>query len=348
MKAIIGKKVGMSQIFDENGKVIPVTVIEAGPCTVVQKKTSDKEGYEAVQLGYEDIPERKLSKPEMGHLNKAGVAPKKYLREFNLDNATELNVGDIVKADTFKEGDFVDVTGTSKGHGYQGVIKRWGAQRTPTSHGGGPVHRHAGSMGSTTAPSRIFKGKIGAGVTMHRAGTVCLFQAGSTVALNNALVAVALADAGDVHAVARGEHVSLQLVADLVLGAVVQTELLQDLLELGHAGLLLMADLGLGELALSNRLITQLNGLIAILLGGLLLHHGAGAGLDHGHRDHVASFIEDLGHADLFADDRFLHVGFSSYIGYWLGELPIGLVLLGQLDPSASICGRQRVHKVIV
>ena len=163
MKAIIGKKVGMSQIFDENGKVIPVTVIEAGPCTVVQKKTSDKEGYEAVQLGYEDIPERKLSKPEMGHLNKAGVAPKKYLREFNLDNAAELNVGDIVKADTFKEGDFVDVTGTSKGHGYQGVIKRWGAQRTPTSHGGGPVHRHAGSMGSTTDPSRIFKGKIGPG-----------------------------------------------------------------------------------------------------------------------------------------------------------------------------------------
>ena len=163
MKAIIGKKVGMSQIFDENGKVIPVTVIEAGPCTVVQKKTSDKEGYEAVQLGYEDIPERKLSKPEMGHLNKAGVAPKKYLREFNLDNAAELNVGDIVKADTFKEGDFVDVTGTSKGHGYQGVIKRWGAQRTPTSHGGGPVHRHAGSMGSTTDPSRNSLGKIGAG-----------------------------------------------------------------------------------------------------------------------------------------------------------------------------------------
>ena len=163
MKAIIGKKVGMSQIFDENGKVIPVTVIEAGPCTVVQKKTSDKEGYEAVQLGYEDIPERKLSKPEMGHLNKAGVAPKKYLREFDLENAAELNAGDIIKADTFKKGDFVDVTGTTKGHGYQGVIKRWGAQRTPMSHGGGPVHRHAGSMGSTSTPSRIRKGKIGAG-----------------------------------------------------------------------------------------------------------------------------------------------------------------------------------------
>ena len=163
MKAIIGKKVGMSQIFDENGHVIPVTVIEAGPCVVTQKKTTEKDGYEAVQLGYEDVAEKKLSKPEVGHLNKAGVSPKKYLREFDLENAAELNVGDIIKADTFKEGDFVDVTGTSKGHGYQGVIKRWGAQRTPMSHGGGPVHRHAGSMGSTTDPSRIFKGKIGAG-----------------------------------------------------------------------------------------------------------------------------------------------------------------------------------------
>ena len=163
MKAIIGKKVGMSQIFDENGHVIPVTVIEAGPCVVVQKKTSEKEGYEAVQLGFEDISERKLTKPEKGHLDKAGVAPKKYLREFDLENAAELNVGDIVKADAFQAGDFVDVTGISKGHGYQGVIKRWGAQRTPMSHGGGPVHRHAGSMGSTTDPSRIFKGKIGAG-----------------------------------------------------------------------------------------------------------------------------------------------------------------------------------------
>ena len=145
MKAIIGKKVGMSQIFDENGHVIPVTVIEAGPCVVTQKKTSEKEGYEAVQLGFEDVAERKLSKPEMGHLNKAGVSPKKHLREFNLENAAELNVGDIVKADTFKVGDFVDITGTSKGHGYAGVIKRWGAQRTPTTHGGGPVYRHAGS-----------------------------------------------------------------------------------------------------------------------------------------------------------------------------------------------------------
>lgn len=163
MKAIIGKKVGMSQIFDENGHVIPVTVIEAGPCTVVQKKTAEKEGYAAVQLGFEDIAERKLSKPEMGHLNKAGVSPKKYLREFDLENAAELNIGDVVKADTFKVGDFVDITGTSKGHGYAGVIKRHGAHRLKETHGTGPVHRHAGSMGSSTDPSRIFKGKIGAG-----------------------------------------------------------------------------------------------------------------------------------------------------------------------------------------
>ena len=163
MKAIIGKKVGMSQIFDANGQVIPVTVIEAGPCVVSQKKTAEKDGYEAIQLGYEDVPERKLSKPEQGHLQKAGVAPKKHLKEFKLDNYDELNIGDIIKADTFAEGDHVDVTGISKGKGYAGVIKRYGAGRTPTSHGGGPVHRHAGSMGPATDPSRIFKGKIGAG-----------------------------------------------------------------------------------------------------------------------------------------------------------------------------------------
>ena len=163
MKAIIGKKVGMSQIFDENGHVIPVTVIEAGPCVVTQKKTVEKEGYAAVQLGFEDVAERKLTRGELGHLKKADVAPKKYLREFDLENAAELNVGDLVKADTFKVGDFVDVTGTSKGHGYQGVIKRHGAHRLKETHGSGPVHRHAGSMGSSTDPSRIFKGKIGAG-----------------------------------------------------------------------------------------------------------------------------------------------------------------------------------------
>lgn len=163
MKAIIGKKVGMSQVFDENGKVIPVTVIEAGPCAVVQKKTEEKDGYNAVQLGFGDVPERKLTKPEMGHLKKAGVGPKKYLREFDLENAAELNVGDLVKADTFAEGDFVDVTGTSKGHGYQGVVKRHGAHRLKETHGSGPVGRHPGSMGPSTDPSRVFKGKIGAG-----------------------------------------------------------------------------------------------------------------------------------------------------------------------------------------
>ena len=162
-KAIIGKKVGMTQIFDETGKVIPVTVIEAGPCTVVQKKTAEKEGYASVQLGFEETKEKKLNKPELGHLKKAGVAPLKVLKEFRLEDAESMNVGDVVKADVFAAGDKVDVTGVSRGKGYAGVIKRYGAQRTPTTHGGGPVHRHAGSMGSSTDPSRIFKGKIGAG-----------------------------------------------------------------------------------------------------------------------------------------------------------------------------------------
>ena len=162
-KAIIGKKVGMTQIFDEAGKVVPVTVIEAGPCVVVQRKNADKEGYTSIQLGYQDQAERKLSKPEKGHLQKAGVSLKKYLKEFRLEDCEALNVGDVVTAGVFAEGDKVDVTGISKGKGYAGVIKRWGAQRTPMTHGGGPVHRHAGSMGSGTDPSRIFPGKIGAG-----------------------------------------------------------------------------------------------------------------------------------------------------------------------------------------
>jgi len=163
VKAIIGKKAGMTQIFDEKGKVIPVTVIEAGPCVVVQKKTVEKDGYDSVQLGFEDVKERRITKPELGHLKKAGVGAKKHLKEFRLDDTSALNVGDELRADVFKEGDKVDVTGTSKGKGFSGVIKRHGAGRTPTSHGGGPVHRHAGSMGSGTDPSRIFKGKMGAG-----------------------------------------------------------------------------------------------------------------------------------------------------------------------------------------
>ena len=161
-KAIIGKKVGMTQIFDETGKVVPVTVIEAGPCKVVQKKSVEKEGYNAVQLGFEEIPERKLTKPEKGHLDKAEVGALRVLHEFRLENTNEMNVGDVIKADVFKEGDKIDVTGISKGKGYAGVVKRHGAGRTPMTHGGGPVHRHAGSMGPID-PARIFKGKIGAG-----------------------------------------------------------------------------------------------------------------------------------------------------------------------------------------
>ena len=162
-KAIIGKKVGMTQIFDESGKVVPVTVIEAGPCVVVQKKTAEKEGYNSVQLGYGEVTDKHLTKPEKGHLAKAGVANCKILKEFRLENAAEMNVGDAVLASVFAEGDKIDVTGTSKGHGFQGVVKRYNAHIQKKSHGGGPVHRHAGSMGSGTDPSRIFKGKIGAG-----------------------------------------------------------------------------------------------------------------------------------------------------------------------------------------
>ncbi len=152
-KAIIGKKVGMTQIFDESGKVIPVTVVEAGPCTVTQLKTVEKDGYAAVQLGYQDVKESKLTKPEAGHLKKANVALKKVLKEFRLDNST-LQVGDEVKADVFAAGDKIDVTGISKGHGYQGVYQAFWRTASSTTHGGGPVHRHAGSMNSCSTPSR--------------------------------------------------------------------------------------------------------------------------------------------------------------------------------------------------
>ena len=162
-KAIIGRKIGMSQIFDETGKVIPVTIIEAGPCVVVQKMTEEKEGYSAVQLGFEEVAEKKLSQPEQGHLKKAGVGMMKNLKEFRLEDDSQFEVGDVVKADLFAEGEKVAVTGISKGKGYAGVIKRFGQGRTPTSHGGGPVHRHAGSMGSSTDPSRIMPGKKQAG-----------------------------------------------------------------------------------------------------------------------------------------------------------------------------------------
>ena len=158
-KGIIGKKIGMTQIFDENGKVIPVTVIEAGPCAVVQKKTVETDGYSAVQLGFSDVKVNRVNKPLKGHFAKGDVAPKKVLREFRLEDDSALNVGDIVKADIFADGEYVDVTGTSKGKGYQGTIKRWNGSRLKETHGTGPVHRHAGSMGACSTPSRIFKGK---------------------------------------------------------------------------------------------------------------------------------------------------------------------------------------------
>lgn len=155
-KGIIGKKIGMTQIFDDNGNVIPVTIIEAGPCVVAQKKTVETDGYASVQLGFEDVAEKKLNKAEKGHFKKAGVSMKKHLKEFRLDNAAEMNVGDVISADTFVAGDRVDVTGTSKGHGYSGVIKRWNHHKLRMTHGVGPVHRQPGSMGSID-PARIFK-----------------------------------------------------------------------------------------------------------------------------------------------------------------------------------------------
>ena len=162
-KGIIGKKVGMTQIFDEKGKVVPVTVIEAGPCVVVQKKTAENDGYTAVQMGFGDVSAKRVNKPMKGHFDKADVAPKKTLREFRFENCDAYNVGDIVKADTFATGDRVDVCGTSKGKGYAGAIKRWNFQRLKESHGTGPVARHAGSLGACSSPSRVYKGTKAAG-----------------------------------------------------------------------------------------------------------------------------------------------------------------------------------------
>ncbi len=162
-KGIIGKKVGMTQIFDEKGNVVPVTVIEAGPCVVVQKKTAENDGYTAVQLGFGDLKANKVNKPMKGHFDKADVAPKKALREFRFADCDAYNVGDIVKADTFANGDAVDVVGVSKGKGYAGAIKRWNHSRLKESHGTGPVARHAGSLGACSSPSRVYKGMKGAG-----------------------------------------------------------------------------------------------------------------------------------------------------------------------------------------
>ena len=158
-KAIIGKKLGMTQVFLADGTMVPVTVVQAGPCTVVQKKTVQNDGYSAVQLGFEEVAERKLNKPELGHLKKAHAANLKYLKEFKLENADALEVGATIGCDIFAEGDFVDVTGTTKGHGFSGVIKRWNQRRLKETHGVGPVHREVGSMGANSTPSRVLPGK---------------------------------------------------------------------------------------------------------------------------------------------------------------------------------------------
>jgi large subunit ribosomal protein L3 len=192
-KGIIGKKVGMTQLFDDKGNVVPVTIIEAGPCTIVQKKTIETDGYNAVQFGFQDVPDKRVTKPEKGHFDKAGVSPKKVLREFRFENIDSFNVADIIKADTFAPGDRVDVVGTSKGKGFTGVIKRWNQHRLKMTHGTGPVHRQVGSMGSNTDPSRVMKGKHMAGhlgserVTIQNLDVVKVDVENNLIALKGAI-----------------------------------------------------------------------------------------------------------------------------------------------------------------
>lgn len=162
-KGIIGKKLGMTQIFMEDGSVVPVTVIEAGPCTVAQKKTVENDGYDAVQLAFGEVKEKHMTKAEIGHFKKAGVEVRKHLKEFRLESASEMNVGDVVSADTFTAGEKVDITGITKGHGYSGAVKRWGNHILRMTHGTGPIHRQVGSMGANSSPSRVFKNKTMAG-----------------------------------------------------------------------------------------------------------------------------------------------------------------------------------------
>ena len=201
-KGIIGKKLGMTQIFDEQGNAIAVTVVEAGPCVVTQKKVVESDGYNAVQLGFGDITLKykkgarsakfeaypvNITRPLPGHFAKADVAPKKYLREFRFDSIDSLNVGDVIKADTFEEGAKVDVAGISKGKGWAGVIKRWNFGRLKESHGTGPVHRHGGSIGCCSDPSRVFKGKRMAGHLGHERVTVQNLTVVKVDAKNNLL-----------------------------------------------------------------------------------------------------------------------------------------------------------------
>ena len=187
-KAIIGRKVGMTQIFTPEGKVIPVTVVEAGPCPVVQIKTVEKDGYAALKLGFDEVSEKRINKPELGQFKKAGVKPQKVSREFRLSDLSAYEVGKEVKADTFKEGDKVDVAGVSKGHGFSGVIKRWNQRRLKETHGVGPVHREVGSMGANSTPSRVFKQKHMPGQYGHEKVTVQNLEIVKVDAARNALL----------------------------------------------------------------------------------------------------------------------------------------------------------------
>lgn len=188
-KGLIGKKIGMTQIFDEAGNVVPVTVVEAGPCTVTQIKTMENDGYEAIQVGFSDVKVSRVNKPMKGHFDKADVAPKKTLKEFRLDSIDGIEVGSILKADTFEVGEVVDVKGTSKGHGTAGAIKRWNFSRLRMTHGTGPNHRHAGSLGACSSPSRVFKGKKMAGHYGHETVTVQNLKIAKVDAENN-LIAI--------------------------------------------------------------------------------------------------------------------------------------------------------------
>ncbi len=187
-KAIIGRKVGMTQIFTPEGKVIPVTVVEAGPCPVVQIKTVEKDGYAALKLGFDETSEKRVNKPELGQFKKAGVKPQKVLKEFRLSDLSAFEVGKEVTADTFKEGDKVDVAGVSKGHGFSGVIKRWNQRRLKETHGVGPVHREVGSMGANSTPSRVFKQKHMPGQYGHEKVTVQNLEIVKVDAARNALL----------------------------------------------------------------------------------------------------------------------------------------------------------------
>ena len=187
-KAIIGRKVGMTQIFTPEGKVIPVTVVEAGPCPVVQIKTVEKDGYAALKLGFDETTEKRSNKPELGQFKKAGVKPQKVLKEFRLADLSAYEVGKDVTVETFKAGDKVDVVGTSKGHGYSGVIKRWNQRRLKETHGVGPVHREVGSMGANSTPSRVFKQKHMPGQYGHERVTVQNLEVVKVDAARNALL----------------------------------------------------------------------------------------------------------------------------------------------------------------